>query len=133
MQDFKNLKVWTKAHQLTLAVYRQTRTFPADEKYELTSQFRRATVSIAANIAEGSSRESQADFRRFLEIALGSLSETQYYLILSRDLDYLKLVDHEHLDRLMTEIRKMLAAFIIRLRPPARLARNKPSGSSENC
>jgi len=120
MQDFRKLKVWEKAHNLTLAVYRQTRNFPAEEKYELTNQLRRAAVSIAANIAEGSSRDSWADFRRFLQIALGSMNEAQYYLILSRDLEYVRAADHERLDGLLVEVRKMLTTLICRLRPSSR-------------
>jgi four helix bundle protein len=71
MKDFKALKVWEKAHQLTLAVYKTTRTFPRDELYGLTSQIRRSCVSIAANIAEGCGRRGDAELARFLQIAMG--------------------------------------------------------------
>ena len=97
MQDYRKLMVWSKAHQLTLGIYRQTRAFPADEKYTLTAQLRRAALSIPANIAEGSGRDTRLDFRRFLQIALGSTNEVEYCLILARDLEYLKLSDHDRL------------------------------------
>ena len=87
-RTFEDLVVWQKAHQFVLAVYRLTRAFPRSEIYGLTSQFRRAAVSIAANIAEGFRKRGSADKVRFLNIAQGSLEESRYYLILTRDLDY---------------------------------------------
>jgi four helix bundle protein len=75
MEDFKNLKVWAKAHEMTLAVYRKTQTFPKEEVYGLTSQLRRAAASIGANIAEGCGRRSDGEMSRFLQIARGSASE----------------------------------------------------------
>lgn len=87
-KSFRDLIVWQKAHAFTLSVYRCTKTFPADERFGLTSQFRRAAVSIPANIAEGFRKRSDADKARFLNIAEGSLEECRYYLILSRDLEY---------------------------------------------
>ncbi len=89
MKDFKSLKVWHKAHQLTLLVYALTRTFPREEMYGLTSQIRRAAASIPANIAEGSGRRSDGELRRFLQIARGSASELEYHLLLARDLGFL--------------------------------------------
>ena len=88
MKDFRNLEVWDKAHQLTLNVYRITKTFPGDEKFGLTSQIRRCAASVAANIAEGCGRTGNAEFHRFLQIAMGSASELEYHLLLSRDLEY---------------------------------------------
>ena len=87
-RTFEDLVVWQKAHQFVLAVYRLTRAFPRSEIYGLTSQFRRAAVSIAANIAEGFRKRGNADKVRYLNIAQGSLEESRYYLILTRDLDY---------------------------------------------
>ena len=87
-RTFKDLVVWQKAHQFALAVYRLTRAFPRSEVYGLTSQFRRAAVSIAANVAEGFRKRGSADKVRFLNIAQGSLEESRYYLILTRDLGY---------------------------------------------
>jgi four helix bundle protein len=89
MRDFHNLKVWMQAHQLMLELYKETACFPQTEIYGLTSQLRRAGVSIAANIAEGCGRSSNLDFARFLEIAMGSASEVEYHLILARDLTFL--------------------------------------------
>jgi four helix bundle protein len=87
-KSFEDLLVWQKAHQLVLAVYRETQAFPKCETYGLSSQFRRAAVSIAANVAEGFKKRGKADKLRFLNIAQGSLEETRYYVILSRDLEY---------------------------------------------
>ena len=85
---FEDLVVWQKAHQFVLAAYQLTRSFPKEETYGLTSQFRRAAVSIAANVAEGFRKRGSADKLRFLNMAQGSAEECRYYLILSRDLGY---------------------------------------------
>ena len=85
---FEGLVVWQKAHQFVLAAYQLTRSFPKEETYGLTSQFRRAAVSIAANVAEGFRKRGPADKLRFLNMAQGSAEECRYYLILSRDLGY---------------------------------------------
>jgi four helix bundle protein len=85
-KSFQDLLVWQKAHRLVLEVYRPTKTFPRDEQYGLTSQMRRAAVSIPANIAEGFKRKGRADKGRFINTAQASLEETRYYLILARDL-----------------------------------------------
>lgn len=116
MQDFRNLKAWQKGHALTLEVYRLTRGFPADERYELTGQVRRAASSIGANIAEGCGRGTDADFRRSLQYALGSANEVQYFLLLSRDLSFLRPADFLKLDALVVEVKKMLTALILKLR-----------------
>jgi four helix bundle protein len=76
MKDFRQLKVWEKAHQLAVAVYKETKGFPKEELYGLTSQIRRSSMSIPTNIAEGCGRNTDADFARFLQIAMGSASET---------------------------------------------------------
>ena len=88
-RTFEDLVVWQKAHQFVLAVYRLSRTFPRSEIYGLSSQFRRAAVSIAANIAEGFRKRGKADKLRFFNMAQGSLEECRYYLILTRDLSAL--------------------------------------------
>lgn len=116
MQDFRDLKVWEKAHRLTLAVYRATVDFPREELYGLTSQLRRATASIPANIAEGCGRNSGSELRRFLEIAMGSASEVEYHLLLSRDLGLLKAELHRALNSDTCEIKRMLSAFINKLK-----------------
>jgi four helix bundle protein len=115
MEDFKDLKVWSKAHQLTLSVYRITRKFPADELYGLTSQMRRSAVSIGANIAEGCGRRSDPEMKRFLQIARGSASELEYHLLVARDLGFLSLEEFEDLDAKILEVQRMLAASSMRL------------------
>ena len=87
-RSFRDLVVWQKAHQFVLAIYRLTKEFPADERFGLTSQIRRAAVSVAANIAEGFSKRGKPDKARFFNIAQGSLEEVHYYLILGSDLGY---------------------------------------------
>jgi len=117
MQNFKDLKVWQKAHRMALSIYQQTVGFPAQEKFGLTSQIRRAAVSIPANIAEGSVRSSDADFARFLHIALGSASEVDYYLLLAHDLRFWKDETYQAFDAELQEIKRMLAALITRVKP----------------
>ncbi len=116
MQDFRNLKVWEKAHALTLGVYKSSKTFPRDEMYGLTSQMRRASVSIGANIAEGSCRRGDTDFARFLQIAAGSASELEYHLLLARDLDLLNSADYQRLAEGAVEVKRMLASLMKKLR-----------------
>ncbi|MCX6132432.1 MAG: four helix bundle protein [Ignavibacteriales bacterium] len=115
MKDFRELRVWQKAHSLTLHVYNVTKKFPKEEMYGLTSQIRRASSSIAANIAEGCGRKTDADSCRFLVVALGSGTELEYHLLLSHDLKLLTDVEYESLQQELTEIKKMLNAFITRL------------------
>jgi four helix bundle protein len=90
MRDFKKYDIWQLSHSLTLDIYKLTSTFPKEEVYGVTSQIRRASASIATNISEGCGRNSDKEFNQFLNIALGSANETEYLLILSKDLDYLK-------------------------------------------
>ena len=100
-RNFRELKVWQEAHQLTLHVYRDTAGFPKDEMYGLTSQIRRSSVSIPANIAEGCGRSGDAELGRFLQIGMGSASELEYPLPLARDLNYLNTQTY---DSLTTEL-----------------------------
>jgi four helix bundle protein len=116
LQSFRNLKVWEKAHVLTLDVYRSSKPFPRDEMYGLTSQMRRASASIGANIAEGSCRKGDCEFGRFLQIAIGSASELEYHLLLARDLELLKSLDYEGLSEKVVEVKRMLASLIHKLR-----------------
>ena len=116
MRSFKTLTVWEKAHQLTLLIYKATSNFPSDERFGLTSQLRRSCSSIAANIAEGCGRGSDNELRRFLEIAMGSASETEYHLLLARDLGHLKQQQHAELDEAICEVKRMLASFIKKLK-----------------
>ncbi len=115
MRDFRNLKVWQNAHNLTLAVYRASRTFPREELYGLTSQIRRSCGSIATNIAEGCGRTGPAELSRFLQIAMGSASELEYQLMLTRDLKFLSVADHDKLANEVTEVKRMLTMFIRKL------------------
>jgi four helix bundle protein len=120
MQDFRNLKVWQKAHALTLAVYRGTRDFPSDEKFGITSQLRRSCASIPANIAEGCARGGDVEFARFINVAAGSASETDYHLLLARDLRYLDESLYQTLFERITEVRRMLNSFERTLRDNSR-------------
>ena len=116
MQDLHALKVWEKAHQLTLDIYRMTATFPQEELYGLTSQIRRASSSIPANIAEGCGRGGNAELKQFLNIALGSASELEYHLLLAHDLNYLSTADYERLADNTIEVKKMLTALITKIK-----------------
>jgi four helix bundle protein len=116
MKDFRTLKVWEKAHAVTLAVYKATEKFPKHELYALTSQIQRAAVSIPTNIAEGCGKDSDAELKRYFLIAMGSASELEYLLLLARDLNYLPNENHQTLNADLTEVRRMLNAFIQKLK-----------------
>ena len=116
MQSFRNLKVWEKAHILTLAVYKASRGFPRDELYGLTSQMRRSSASIGTNIAEGCCRKGDIELGRFLHIAMGSASELEYQLLLARDLENIKPLDFKRLSGQVIEVKKMLAIVDCTLR-----------------
>ncbi len=107
-KSFRDLIVWQKAHQLVLSVYRYSNSFPKEEIYGLTSQLRRAVVSVAANIAEGFKKSSKVDKKRFMNTAQSSLEECRYYLILSKDLDY---GDTSTLMGQLEEVSKLLEAY----------------------
>jgi four helix bundle protein len=111
MQDFRNLKVWQKAHALTLDVYRGTRGFPSEERYGLISQLRRSCASVPANLAEGCARGGDVEFARFIVIAAGSASETDYHLLLARDLGYLEESVYKTLLDQISEVKRMLNTF----------------------
>jgi four helix bundle protein len=115
MKNFRDLKVWGKAHQFTLELYRTTRGFPREELYGLTSQIRRATVSIGSNIAEGCGRGTDPEFGRFLQMALGSASEVEYQLLLAHDLEYCPSETYHQLSSAVVEVKRMLAALIAKL------------------
>jgi four helix bundle protein len=116
MHSFRNLKVWEKAHVLTLDVYKSSQGFPRDELYGLTSQMRRSSTSIGTNIAEGCCRKGDVELGRFLQIAMGSASELEYHLLLARDLEIMKSLDYQRLSSEVIEVKKMLAALIHKLR-----------------
>jgi four helix bundle protein len=112
MKDFRQLKVWEKAHALTLEVYRTTSAFPRDELFGITSQMRRSAASIAANLAEGCGRTGDGDFHRFLNIAAGSAVELEYFLLLSRDLGRLQTNTYEQLKGSIVEVQRMLGSLL---------------------
>jgi four helix bundle protein len=116
MRDFRELKVWETSHRLVIEIYRATIDLPKEETYGLTSQMRRAAVSISANIAEGCGRDSEADFARFLRMAAGSASELEYHLLLSHDLQFLKDEIYHALSHQVAEVRHMLFSFIQKLK-----------------
>ena len=116
MSDYKNLSVWTKAHELVLAVYKVTYDFPKDEIYGLTSQVRRAAVSIPANIAEGSGRGGDREFAQFLRISRGSATELEYHLRLAHDLGFLEASLYHQLNHDVTEIQRMISGLIQHLK-----------------
>ncbi len=116
MRDFKELTVWQKAHEMTLNIYRATNSFPKEESYGLTSQIRRAAGSVPANIAEGCGRNSDAELAHFFQVAAGSSSEVEYHLLLARDLGFIDDQKHQELSSQIIEIKKMLYAFLKKLR-----------------
>ena len=115
MKDFRNLKVWEKSHQLALAVYHITASFPRDEIYGLASQMRRAASSIPSNIAEGCGREGDPELARFCIIARASASELEYQILLARDLKLIQPKDHETLSEQTVEIKRMLTVLVQKL------------------
>jgi four helix bundle protein len=118
MRNYKDLLVWEKAHRLTLAVYKITLVFPKDERYGLTSQIRRASASIAANLAEGCGRRSDGGMARYVQIAMGSGAELSYHFLLARDLGFVPSAEYEALNSDISEIMRMLSALSGRLRKP---------------
>lgn len=112
MQDFKKLIVWQKAHGLVLEIYKASSDFPKHEIYGITSQIRRSASSIAANIAEGSGKYSTEDVNRYFQIALGSAKETEYFLILAKDLYYISETLFTDLDNKLSEVRAILITLI---------------------
>ena len=116
MRNFKELKVWHKSHELTVRIYQATRSFPREELYGLTSQIRRACASIPANIAEGCGRSSVLELGHFLNVAMGSASELEYHLLLARDLNFLLQPEYENLATNLSEVQRMLAAYIQKIK-----------------
>jgi four helix bundle protein len=112
MKDFRDLKVWERAHLLTLSVYKRTAIFPSDERFGLTSQMRRCSASIGANIAEGCGKRGNGEFQRFLQIASGSASELDYHFLLARDLGFLRDDEYKILAQDLTQMRRMLTSLL---------------------
>lgn len=115
MKDFRDLKVWEKAHQLALEVYGKSKGFPEEERFGLKSQMRRSAASIPTNIAEGCGRSGDAELARFLQIAMGSASELEYSMLLAHDLGLLTESDYKPLVGQVIEVKRMLAALIGKL------------------
>ncbi len=114
MQNFRNLAVWTKAHSITLEIYRLTDGFPRSEMFGLSSQIRRAAASIATNLAEGCGR-TQPEFGRFLQIAFGSACEVEYQLLLARDLRFIDSQTYEDVSANVVEVKRMLNCLLKRI------------------
>lgn len=112
MKSFRDLKVWEKSHELALAAYDATANFPKQEMFGLVSQIRRCAISIPANIAEGCGRRGNGEFHRFLQIAMGSASELEYHLLLSRDLKFLDGQRYISLNDGVEEVKRMLASLV---------------------
>ena len=115
MRDFTRYTVWQKSYAFTLALYHATTHFPSEERYGLTSQMRRAAVSMPANIAEGAGRLSEADFARFLHIASGSGNELECLLMLARDLNFLEKPAYATLAAELAEVKRMLVTLAKKL------------------
>ena len=108
MRDFKKYDIWKLSHQLTLTIYTISNSFPKDETYNLVSQIRRSTLSIPTNIAEGCGRNSDKEFNQFLNIALGSATETEYLILLAKDLNYLNEENYLLLDQQINTIKSKI-------------------------
>jgi len=111
MKDFRDFKVWEKAHELVIETYRFTSLFPKHEMFGLVSQMRRCVSSVPANIAEGSGRLGNSELHRFLQIACGSANEFEYHLLLAKDLGYLPEIEYLALDKRLAEMKRMLVAL----------------------
>lgn len=112
MKSFRDSKVWEKSHELALAAYDATSNFPKQEMFGLVSQIRRCASSIPANIAEGCGRRGNSEFHRFLQIAMGSASELEYHLLLSRDLKFMDAQLHTSLNSRVEEVKRMPSSLI---------------------
>lgn len=108
---FQDLTVWQQAHEFVLIVYKHSECFPKNEIFGLTSQFRRASVSIAANIAEGYGKKSKADKLRYYNISQGSVQECQYYIVLSKDLNYINNEVYRLMEEKLENVSKLLNSY----------------------
>jgi len=110
-KSFENLIMWQEAHKITLFVYKLTKSFPKEELFGLSSQFRRAIVSVSANIAEGYKKRGVADKLRFMNISQGSLEECRYYMILSKDLGYISELESTELEKMISKTSYLLNTY----------------------
>ncbi|HTF56513.1 MAG TPA: four helix bundle protein [Planctomycetota bacterium] len=130
MQDFKKLRVWQMSHALMLDIYRAADSFPREELYGLNRQLKDAAISVEANLAEGSCKPGDHEFRRFVSISLGSACEVESHLIAARDLKFLPAQEFERLNTACQNVRRMLVGLLRRLsapteRPPRRRPRSR--------
>jgi four helix bundle protein len=123
VRNFEDLRVWRLAHELTLAVYRATDSFPKAELFGLTSQIRRATVSIEANLAEGCDRRTDPELHRFVQISMGSASELHCHLLIARDLGMLPQARAAELSSQLSDVRRMLTGLVMTLGASPKAAR----------
>lgn len=129
MRNFRELKVWEKAHTFVLGVYGVTCQFPDNERYGLTSQLRRASASVPSNLAEGCGRNTEKDLAHFCDIAMGSACEAEYQLILAHDLHYIDDHQYQSLEDQLIEVKRMLFGFTAAIR---RSAAKKNKATPEN-
>jgi four helix bundle protein len=115
MQDFRNLKVWKKAHELALLVYRLTADFPREETFDLRHSLRKTAVDIPASIAEGAGKTRDQEFAASIGSALGLSTRLEFYALIALDLELLKPTPHDELNRVIVEVRKMLTGFKAKL------------------
>jgi four helix bundle protein len=125
MPDFKSLTVWQKSHQMVIMIYKITHEFPAQERYGLTDQIRRASVSIPANLAEGFGRHGDRERAHFINIALGSAAEVEYYCLLARDLSFITQEQFEELNPRILEIERMLNGLHSKIKADATPPRSR--------
>jgi four helix bundle protein len=119
MRNYKDLRVWEEAHRLTLAVYKTTQSFPKEERFGLTSQIRRSSASIAANLAEGCGRRSDGEMGRYVQIAMGSGAELSYHLLLAKDLGFLNEEEQAELSASVERVLRMLSVLSAKVRNPS--------------
>ena len=120
IRNYKKIAAWQHGHAVALAIYKCSRRFPEEERYGLTRQLRRAAASVPANIAEGSSRNSNKEYLRFLFVSLTSLKETEYYLLLAKDLGYLDRMDYEYVTKQINSTLMVLHGLINSLKRDVR-------------
>ena len=128
MRNHRDLKVWCKAYSLSLDLYRLSRSFPKEELYGLTSQLRRAAISIGANLAEGCGRRTNAEMARFIRIAMGSASELDHHLLLCKDLGFLQDQQYKRIGGDLNEVRKMLAGLLVSVEGELELSKAAAKG-----
>jgi four helix bundle protein len=132
MQDYRKLRVWQKAHKMTLETYAVSAYLKTPEVWLLRDQLLRAAISVPSNIAEGAGRGSDLDFRRFLRHSLGSINEVEYDLLLARDLGFLPGSEHSRLSAHLEDVRRMLSGLIARLKQPLMHVGPEPAGRGQS-